>query len=100
MRLAKSSGSTNILPETSLRKQVREAAGEGEANQSGSQAGFLPVLYHAPTNLLFCRGFREWNVSRLPRRKNNLVVAHDWLQLPVKNEDGIFQTHRQAQALV
>jgi hypothetical protein len=91
---------TNILRGKLLRKQLRGRPGRGEGTQSQASDRIAwaarPGVCHLRANscLLGSRA-KGTGAARDYRR-----AAHDSLQMPVKYEDGVCQSHRQIQALV
>jgi hypothetical protein len=92
----------NILPGTPLRKQVRKVVHEDELRAKVDVAWDESACGPWPKSLalIFCFGALSRMAGTRPGRKVNRGDAHDSLQIPVKYEGGIFQSHRQIPAVV
>jgi len=105
MRFAKSSSrSSNIVPGRPLRKQVRKAAHESESarNWVARPDQLLASRRLSRFMLIFCFAALSGAETGTGQggRLTAVTLAHDSLQMPVKYEDDVFQTHRQIHALV
>jgi hypothetical protein len=68
-------------------------------NLGERQAALACDQTHANSALIFCFVAGS-HAGRRPDAKADRHDAHDSLQMPVKYEDGVLQTHRQIRALV
>jgi hypothetical protein len=104
MRFAKSSGNQEYPPCSPLRKQVEKAVHESESarNLAAWQDGLLAGRGLSHFTLIFCFAALSGTEAGTGQggRLTAVTSAHDSLQMPVKYEDGVFQTHRQIHAVV
>ena len=92
----------NILPGRPLRKQVRAAStGWNAVNGVVGQTGPASWFRRSTSPLIFCFAALS---GQLGTRQGESLTApgppHDSLQMPVKNEDSVFQSHRQIHTVV
>jgi hypothetical protein len=73
-----------------------QAGPQASSNAAGDRVGLSASHHHFGVSV--CRRFPRDAISTAAKRYH--LHAHDSLQMPVKYEDGVFQTHRQIQALV
>jgi hypothetical protein len=93
----------NILPGSLLRKLVRKAIHESESCETWLwQNRLLSGRGLNGFALIFCFGVLSGAEAGTGRcaRLTAVTPAHDSLQMPVKYDDDVFQTHRQMHAVV
>jgi hypothetical protein len=94
---------SNILPGGLLRKLVRKAIHESESQRNPRlEDGLLSGGGLNRFTLIFCFGALSGAEAGTGRgaRLTAVTSAHESLQMPVKYEDDVFQTHRQMHAVV